>query len=141
MSRSVDLFIAARHSLDEVAAELTQKLELTARMEADGSRYLVTHEGVAMVLHRHPYVDDEGLPFSRYPYALSASVRQDARPQDSTEAAVLRRLAQRIQQALTWPVLLVLDLQFRDAALHPGGQADTDREPAPATSPAGIEQP
>jgi hypothetical protein len=126
MSRSVDLFIGAGLPLGELAAALSERLQLAAQADPERNRYVVAHEGVTLFLHAHPYVDDQGLPFTRYPYALSAVVANGGRPQDSAEAGVLRKLAQRIQQGPAWPVLLVLDLQFRDPALHPGAPGPTD---------------
>ena len=44
----------------------------------------------------------------------------DVRPHDTPEAALLRRVAQRIQRGPAWPVLLVHDLQYRDRAMAAG---------------------
>ena len=58
-------------------------------------------------------------------------VDNDGRPQDSPEAGLLRRIAQKIAQGPAWPVLVVLDLQYRD---RPG--VDQDASGTPAAAPA-----
>lgn len=139
MSRSVDLFIDAKVPLEDLAAALREKLELSLTPDAERRRWLLRDGDIAAFLHEHPYVDDVNLPFSHYRFALSARVGHEGRPQDSAEAAYLRRLAQRIQQGPHWPVLLVLDLQFRDAAMPARlvPASDADRGPtASADSPA-----
>lgn len=140
MSRSVDLFIDATAPLEDFAAALREKLELSLTPDAERRRWLLRDGDVAAFLHEHPYVDDVTLPFSRYRFAISARVAGDGRPQDSAEAAYLRRLAQRIQQGPHWPVLLVLDLQFRDPVVTRAAPARTAEE-APTTVPSNSAPP
>ena len=85
---------------------------------------------VEATLAEHPYCDDGDLPFSRYRFALSARVPNDVRPHDTAEAALLRRVAQQIQQGPAWPVLLVHDLQYRDRRSDGAGEARVGPEPA-----------
>lgn len=137
MSRSVDLFIDADMTLDDFAVALRERLELRLTHDLEQCRWLLSDGDVTAVLHEHPYADDRQLPFTRYRFALSARVPNETRPQDSAQAACLRRVAAKIQQGPAWPQLLVLDLQFKDAAVP---------RPAPVPDPvrsdgAGIAAP
>ncbi len=82
--------------------------------EPDQARWVLEEGDTRATLAEHPYCDDGDLPFTRYRFALSARVSNDVRPHDTAEAALLRRVAQKIQQGPTWPVLLVHDLQYRE---------------------------
>ncbi|HEY1733426.1 MAG TPA: hypothetical protein VGG23_03180, partial [Acidimicrobiales bacterium] len=79
---------------------------------------LVDAELVA-VLHRHEFVDDDGLPLSRYPYALSIRTGATGHLGSSPEVSLLRRVAAAIEVEVG--VLLVLDLQYRDQGPAPSG--------------------
>jgi hypothetical protein len=124
MSRSVDLFIDAAVALDELAAALGALLGTALVAEADQAAWLLREGAMQATLAEHPYRDDGNLPFTRYRYALSARVSNDVRPHDTPEAAMLRRVAYKVQQGPNWPVLLVHDLQYRErltAAATPNG--------------------
>jgi len=113
MSRSVDLFIDADLTLDEMADALGS--QTGSALFADGDTRRVLQEGpLRAVLSEHPYGDDGELLFTRYRFALSARVAGESRPQDSPEAGLLRRVAEKVHQDRSWPVLIVLDLQYRD---------------------------
>jgi hypothetical protein len=114
MSRSVDLFIDAALSLDEVADGVGRHVGSPLAAEPDGCSWRLTDGAVHAVLSEHHYHDDGDLPFSRYRFALSARLPNEVRPHDTAEATLLRRVAQQIQRGPGWPVLLVHDLQYRD---------------------------
>ncbi len=148
MSRSVDLFIDAPASPDEVA-------EAVARLAAEMPGSSVTpgdqpgtwelrHGDTVAVLAEHPYVDDGDLLLRRYRYALSARVDSGTRLADSPATALLRRVGQHLSQATSWPVLLVLDLQFSERparvtkseeARSGDGDGDGDGDGAAAGAP------
>jgi hypothetical protein len=136
MSRSVDLFVDADMSLEEMAAALGG--HAGSALVADGHARWVLREGpVQATLAEHPYGDDGELLFTRYRFALSARVDNDGRPQDSPEAGLLRRIAQKIAQGPAWPVLVVLDLQYRDRPGADQGAIGTEAAaPAEAVAPA-----
>ncbi len=139
MSRSVDLFVDASQPIDEMAATLGDLMDSTP-VKDPTSGWVLTDGEVEATLVEHPFVDDGDLPFSHFKYALSARVSDVVRLPDSPAAAYLRRVADRIQRGLGWPVLLVLDLQFRDRS-GPTSAAQSapppDRpEPAPAAGGA-----
>jgi len=115
MSRSVDLFINADVPLDQMAEALGRHIGTALVADGDG-RWLLRDGPMQAVLAEHPYGDDGELLFTRYRFALSARVTGDGRPQDSPEAALLRRVAEAIQHGPGWLVLMVLDLQYRDGA-------------------------
>jgi hypothetical protein len=119
MSRSVDLFIDADIPLDELARALGRHTGSSLTPEVDQARWILQEGDTRATLAEHPYGDDGDLPFSRYRFALSARVSNEARPHDTPEAALLRRVAHQIQQGPTWPVLLVHDLQYRER-VHSG---------------------
>jgi hypothetical protein len=116
MSRSVDLFIDADVPLDELASALERHTGTSLEAEPDQACWVLKEGDTRATLAEHPYGDDGDLLFTRYRFALSARVSNDVRPHDTAEAALLRRVAQKIQQGPTWPVLLVHDLQYRDGA-------------------------
>jgi hypothetical protein len=116
MSRSVDLFIDADVPLEELASALERHAGMSLVAEPDQARWVLQEGDTRATLAEHPYGDDGDLLFTRYRFALSARVSNDVRPHDTAEAALLRRIAQKIQQGPTWPVLLVHDLQYRDRA-------------------------
>jgi hypothetical protein len=120
MSRSVDLFIEAELSLDDFAAALGRLLESPLEAQPDRAEWLLKEGEIRATLAEHPYGDDGELLFTRYRFALTARVGNDVRPHDTPEAALLRRVAQRIQRGPEWPVLLVHDLQYRDRAVVVG---------------------
>ena len=120
MSRSVDLFIEAQVPLDDFAAALERLLETRLVAQPDRAEWLLQEGEIRATLAEHPYGDDGELLFTRYRFALSARVGNDARPHDTPEADLLRRIAQRIQRGPAWPVLLVHDLQYRDRAVAAG---------------------
>jgi hypothetical protein len=128
MSRSVDLFISAPEPLDELATEVGRIIGRGLVRMAGPDRWLLEEDGVGAVLSAHAYADDGNLFFSHYRYALSARVGNSSRPQDSAEAALLRRVAHKLQSGSKWPVLLVLDLQYRD-------QKAEAAEPSDASEP------
>jgi hypothetical protein len=132
MSRSVDLFIDTELSLEEVADALGR--QAGSPLVSDGQATWLLQDGaVRATLAEHPYGDDGELLFTRYRFALSARLTNQGRTQDSAEAALLRRIAQKVQQNLAWPVLVVHDLQYRDRPATPHGP---DGE-VPATAPTG----
>jgi hypothetical protein len=110
----------------------------------DGRTWILRDGSVVAELAPHPYGDDGDLLLSQYPYALSARVRTDARPQETPEAAVLRKVAQRLRATKPWRVLLVLDLQYRDGgdpdtlppSISPGGPPDSGEGGTGAAGPA-----
>jgi hypothetical protein len=114
MSRSVDLFIGADVPLDEMAGALERHAGTQLVAEPDQACWILQEGDIRATLAEHPYGDDGDLLLSRYRFALSARVSNDVRPHETAEAALLRRIAQKIQQGPTWPVLLVHDLQYRD---------------------------
>ncbi len=120
MSRSVDLFIDADLSLDELADGVGRHVGSPLDVEPDGRGWRLTDGEVQAILSEHHYRDDGDLPFSRYRFALSARLPNDVRPHDTDEATLLRRVAQQIQRGPGWPVLLVHDLQYRDRAIGTG---------------------
>jgi hypothetical protein len=119
MSRTVDLFIDAEMSLEELSGALGQLTGTPLRASDEPAGWLLQEGDTRATLAEHPYGDDGDLLFTRYRFALSARVANDARTHDSQEAALLRRVAQKIQQGPTWPVLLVHDLQNRDRVTAP----------------------
>lgn len=134
MSRSVDLFIATDLSLHDLAIELGQKAGCRLTGDPERPQWIMNEDKVTAILAEHPYVNDAGLPLAKYRYAISARVPNDTRPSDTPEAAVLRRIAQRIQEGPKWPVLLVHDLQYRDGS---GGAGSTQSIPPPAEPSSG----
>ena len=88
MSRSVDLFIDADLSLDELAERRGPPARLAARRRGRRPR-LAAHATATSrpSLAEHPYGDDGDLFFSRYRFALSARLPNDVRPHDTAEAA------------------------------------------------------
>jgi hypothetical protein len=123
MSRSVDLFIDADISLDDLAGALAQHAGTPLVPEPDQASWVLQDGETRATLAEHPYGDDGDLLFTRYRFALSARVSNDVRPHDTAEAALLRRIALKIQQGPTWPVLLVHDLQYRDQPTRTEGGA------------------
>ena len=136
MSRSVDLFIDADLSLDELAGALGRHLGSPLSREADGRGWRLHDGDVQATLAEHSYGDDADLLFTRYRFALSARLANDVRPHDTAEAACLRRIAQQIQRGPAWPVLLVHDLQYRDRPAPAAVLASAGPEPS---SPPAVE--
>ena len=134
MSRSIDLFIDADQPADELAAALGRALGSALEKDAATGAWLLRRDDVQASLTEHPFADDEGLPFTRFRYSLSARVPNTVRLQDAPATVLLRRIADLAQRQLGLPVLLVMDLQYRD---QPSGTAD---EAIPLTDgPAGEE--
>jgi hypothetical protein len=119
MSRSIDLFIDAAQPPDEVAAALGRLLESNLIEDPDTGAWLLSHGDVQADLTEHRYADDGELTFSRFRYSLSARVPNTVRPQDAPATTLLRRIAGLTQRQLGWPVLLVIDLQYRDQQAEP----------------------
>jgi len=126
MSRSVDLFIDASQPIEEMASFLGDLMGSPLVRDPSSGGWVLSEGEVQATLSKHPFVDDDDLLFTHFRYALSARVSSEVRLQDSPAAAFLRRVADRIQRGLGLPVLLVLDLQYRD---H-GGPSDAGMPPA-----------
>jgi hypothetical protein len=127
MSRSVDLFVASDQPIAALAAHIAERSGLKiAEAGADGERFVFTADGLTAVLHHHEYLDDDGLPLSRYGYALSMQTQASGHLGLTREVGVLRRVSAALDDL---PVLLVLDLQNRDAT-SPGPVAVPDPVPA-----------
>jgi hypothetical protein len=141
MSRSVDLFIDAAQPIDDMAATLGDLMGSAPVKDPESCGWVLSEGEVHATLAEHPFVDDGDLPFAHFKYALSARVSDVARLQDSPAAAYLRRVADRIQRGLGLPVLLVLDLQYRDQG-GPAGAAPrtpTPDSPEPAPTAGGVQ--
>ncbi|MGI8491649.1 MAG: hypothetical protein ACR2KC_01915 [Acidimicrobiales bacterium] len=114
MSRSVDLFIDSALPAGELAAQIERLTDLPVAPNGEGT-WTLSEGAVTAELAEHRYADDGDLWLTRYRYALSARVPGAANPRDSAEALLLRRVAQALHRNGSFPVLLVLDLQYRDA--------------------------
>jgi hypothetical protein len=136
MSRSLDLFIDTDLDLDQLAKQLGDAAGVDLSRSGDGRTWILRDGSVVAELGPHPYEDDGDLLLSQYHYSVSARVPTDARPQETSEAAVLRKLAQRLRAATPWRVLLVLDLQYRDG--DPGTLPPSISSAAPDSPPAGA---
>ena len=125
MSRSVDLFVASSEPIDVVASRIGEVAEVVVEAGRDGS-WAVRDGETYVSLSPHGYVDDGDLFLSRYSCVLSGRVPATARPQDTPVAALLRHVGSALQQTTSWPVLLVLDLQYREP-IHggPGSEGST----------------
>jgi hypothetical protein len=123
MSRSVDLFVASDLPIEEVAGQLGRAIGASFTPSPNGASYVLRDGKVVIEFGPHPYRDDGDLLLSRYAYALSACVPDDARPQDTPEAVVLRKIAQAVREKGLFRVLLVMDLQFRDGDERDGAPA------------------
>jgi hypothetical protein len=122
MSRSVDLFIDFRGSPEELAALLSER---TGRPVSPGpaeGTFVLTDGELAATAGRHGYVDDDELPLARYPYVLSLRTSTAGPLGASAETVSLRAVADALGDL---PVLLVLDLQYRDAGRPDDGAAVT----------------
>ena len=136
MSRSVDLFIDADLTLDELARQLSEQIGVQLQRDPDRPQWVLEDGQTVARLSEHPYGDDADLLLSRYRYALSAAVANGARPLDTPAAALLRKLSQQLHSGTPWRVLLVVDLQYRESSGPPRQAA-----PAPAPAPDGNRQP
>jgi hypothetical protein len=132
MSRSIDLFIDADQPPDELAAALGRVLGSGLEKDSASGAWLLRQGDVQAILTEHSFADDEDLPFTRFRYSLSARVANTVRLQDAPATVVLRRIADLTQRQLGLPVLLVMDLQYRDQPAETAGEGD----PAPG-GPAG----
>jgi hypothetical protein len=144
MSRSIDLFIDADQPPDEVAAALGRLVGSTLIEDPDTGAWLLSHADVQADLTEHRYADDGNLPFSHFRYSLSARVANTVRPQDAPATNLLRQIADLTHRRLGWPVLMVMDLQYRDQQADPSspvreaGEADVDPDGA-VVSPGWID--
>ena len=112
MPRSVDLFIESQDPLDTLT-ESVAGIEGVVVTPIEEGRYLIQDGEVRAVLGGHR-VSGEGEPaLGEYRYAASAEVPDTVRPQDSAQAVLLRKVAQRLQEKPSASVLMVLDLQYR----------------------------
>jgi hypothetical protein len=125
VSRSVDLFISSSLPLDELAEDLARRSDAELLPTTDPRRWRFVDGGVTAELSEHPYLDDGELWLSRYRYVLSSRMATGVGPLDSPEVLSLRHLAQTLHDPVSFPVLLVLDLQYRlEPATTPGGPDD-----------------
>ncbi|MGH9054291.1 MAG: hypothetical protein ACRDYY_00235 [Acidimicrobiales bacterium] len=145
--RSVDLFIAAELPPGDMAAELGRAAGTSCTPGPEPGTWVLQEGGTRALLAQHRYVDDGDLLLSRYRYALSARVADTVRPQDTPEAALLRMVGRKLQHS-PWPVLMVLDLQFRhglgpvpDASEPDGADSETHRGGPPAGDATGTLDP
>jgi hypothetical protein len=137
MSRSVDLFIDADIPIGELAAELGRLTDLTLDPRPDAAEWILEEGEVRATLAEHPYVDDGDLLLAHYRYALSCQVTNGVRLQAAPETALLRLVAEALQHKSAWPVLLVLDLQYRDTTASTVAAAASPD--APAAQAAGTD--
>ena len=118
MPRSVDLFIESQDPL-ETLAESVSGIEGVTVTAVEEGRCLVQDGEVRAVLGVHRLAGEGELALGRYRYAACAEVPDTVRPQDSTQAVLLRKVAQRLQEKSSATVLMVLDLQYRGKLDHP----------------------
>jgi hypothetical protein len=111
MSRSVDLFISYGEPIEALAALIAERSDLILHPRSDGQGFEVTDGDLMAVLHSHAFADDDGLPLSHYPYAISMQTQAGGHLGSSLEVSLLRRIAAGLDGVA---VLLVLDLQYRD---------------------------
>jgi hypothetical protein len=137
MSRSVDLFVASDQPIAALAAHIAERSGLkVAEAGPDGQRFvLAAADDLTALLHRHEYLDDDGLPLSRYEYALSMQTQASGHLGLTREVGLLRRVSAALDDL---PVLLVLDLQNRDAA--PTVPAPVSDPPPASDEPAEAEE-
>ncbi len=119
MSRSVDLFISYDAPIEALAALVAERTGLTVDPRGEVDEFDLVDGGIAALLHRHHFADDDGLPLSHYPYALSITTGVGGHLGSSPEVSMLRRVAGAMDGV---PVLLVLDLQYRDRVAGPVGE-------------------
>jgi hypothetical protein len=130
MSRSVDLFISSSLPLDELAEVLRRRSSAQLIPTTDPDRWRYIDGPVIAELFEHPYLDDGDLWLSRYRYVLSARMGSGVGPLDSVEVRSLRHLSQLLHDPESFPVLLVLDLQYRLGPQPPDDVPSSD-EPLP----------
>jgi hypothetical protein len=140
MSRSVDLFIRYDQSIQELAAAIGRLMEKELTPGPRVDTWVLQEGDVEVMLREHPYVDDGELLLSSYRFALSGSVPNDVRLQDAKTTELLRRVADRLHRGGGVPVLLVLDLQYRDRAPSPGQTESPVAEPVVIASTDGAAQ-
>jgi hypothetical protein len=114
MSRSIDLFINGADSLDDLAADLTRLTGLPFVSVPDAPAWVMRDGDVVAELATHPYVNDRDMMLKKYPYCLSAKLRDGNQTLDGTspEAASLRKVAGVINQTSHLNGLLIWDLQL-----------------------------
>ncbi|HVA74250.1 MAG TPA: hypothetical protein VNF71_06760 [Acidimicrobiales bacterium] len=135
MSRSVDLFISSPEPLDAVATKISDLAKVSVVAGPDG-RWEVREGDTSASLYEHRYIDDGDLFLSHYQYVLSGQAPATSRPQDTPEAALLRRVGSVLQQGTSWPVLLVLDLQYREqVSATPAAAGAGEREGSNGSTP------
>lgn len=119
MARSVDLLIASEGPVEAIVEAVA---EIDGVRVASGQEETWTvHDGdVRAVLAAHSERGANEPALGRYEYEVSAEVEDSVRPQDSPQAALLRKIAHKLRHDRCVTVLLVLDLQYRAAA----GQAE-----------------
>ncbi len=120
MSRSVDLFVSWRESIEALAVVITDRSGLELHPRPDGRGFDLAEGNLSAVLHRHGFADDDGLPLSHYPYAVSMRTQAGGHLGSSLEVSMMRRLAACLDGI---PVLLVLDLQYRAEVQGRAGSA------------------
>ena len=112
MPRSVDLFIDSHESLEKLG-EVVAGIEGVMVNPGEDGRCVVQDGEVRAVLGAHPLAPEGEPALARYRYTASAEVSDTVRPQDSAQAVLLRKVAQRLQETTSASVLMVLDLQYR----------------------------
>jgi hypothetical protein len=117
VSRSVDLFVSSDAPVEELAATIAARGDLTLDGPADGGGVLLGDGSLSAVLHQHAFVDDGDIVVSRYRYALSLHTTVTGHLGVSAETAFLRRVAATLGDHR---VLLVLDLQYRTGTAAEG---------------------
>jgi hypothetical protein len=115
VSRSVDLFIQCDLPLEDLASYLGRLVGAEVSPHAAGG-WRLARGSLGAHLVDNGYLDDGDLDLSRYRYVLSATIAGASRPDASAEAALVRELAQKLREATSWPVLVVIDLQYREVA-------------------------
>lgn len=123
MSRTVDVFIRTPQRLDRLAAELGQITGGELEAVEDGFRLWWNEGALGGTLESHRYLDDGLLNLSRYPFVLTLRVEADNLA-NSEELAKARQVAEVAQLRLGAAVMVVQDLERRDAPLSTGPRPD-----------------
>lgn len=116
MPRTVDLFLDSDQPLDLLARELGGLVGAQLRQCPDRNRYVLQAGEVTAYLAEHDFLDDDGLPLSEFRYVLSAQVPGPGDIGQSPPAQFLRRVNSAWRQATGLASLLVIDLDWPDAA-------------------------
>jgi hypothetical protein len=120
VSRSVDVFINSPLELDQLAGRLGELAGASVTSAPDGHRFEWNDGQVVASLGTHQYVDDGNLRLSRFPYVLSSRVGT-SNLLASPELAMARQVADLVRLRLGSSVLVVQDLERRDAG-EPAGE-------------------